>query len=141
MTKQQPPPDTILALHIYLKQFIKNKTNHRSNNEPFSHRLLIELSNSSKTIYITDRYTNFVLVYINYSTNEYSICIYHQSQAKDNFAFAPLTRIEWTDPQLIDKLERAILEYHERTTTRHNTSITPPPKTNHKKPSKQPVRN
>ena len=97
MTKQ-PPPDTIQALYHHLKQFIETKTDKR---------LLIKLDQTIKTINITDKYTNFALIYILYHY-QYKTYIYDLAHKKND---SPLTTIEFTDPQLIDTLEQAILEY------------------------------
>jgi hypothetical protein len=108
MTKQ--PPDIIQALYHHLKQFIETKTDKR-----------LKLEQTTR-ISITDKYTNFVLIYILYHY-EYKAYIYHpttdwgivKTDSQTDLAHkkneGPLRSLEFTDPQLIDTLEQAILEY------------------------------
>lgn len=95
---KEPPPDTILALHHHLKQIIKNQANNQ-----------LETKLSSQSLAVIDKNDNCTLIYIKYSYNPYSVNIFKSWSSNPNSHWT--TKIEWTDPQLIQKLEQAILEY------------------------------
>lgn len=97
-------PDIIQALHNHLKQFIQTHA---------PHTLKIHINTISGILQIEDLYTFATQIYITYSPGLELERIWIQVNTcpVNNSSFTPL-ELDITDPQLIQKLEQAIIKLH-----------------------------